>query len=105
MAAHGWFKIMKVVDKHFALMPWKQDDADKPIIRKAQDIPNIMGKFRVYFNRAQVKKEGRVTYHVVYAQHSMVMKDMKEDIEWKLKEIKVNMFKKSLHVESTDQMG
>ena len=96
---------MKEVDKHFALVPWKEDDADKPIIRKVEDIPNTMSKFRVYFNRAQVKKEGGATYPAVYVQHSMKMKEIKEDVEWKLKDIKANIFNKSLQVESTVQMG
>ena len=64
-----------------------------------------MSRFRVYFSRAQVKKEGGPSYPAVYIQHSMTMKEIKEDAEWKLKEINANVFNKSLQVEDTVQMG
>ena len=105
LAAQNWFKVMQEVDKHFALVPWKKSDVDKGVIRKFQDIPKTMSRFRVYFSRAQVKKEGGATYPAVYIQHSMTMKEIKEDAEWKLKEINANVFNKSLQVEETVQMG
>ena len=49
---------MQEVDKHFALIPWKEEDASRPNIKELEKIPTMMSQLRVYLTRAQAKTAG-----------------------------------------------
>ena len=100
-----WYTKMKELDKKFAILPWKAEDSDKAPITKLEDIPTTMGKLRNYFSRVHAKVEGGITYTDIYVKHSIPMKELKEDAEWFFKSNGMNIFDKSLQVESIAQMG
>ena len=100
LTVRKWFTKMKELDKRFAMSPWKAVDGDKWPITKVDDIPMPMGKLRLYFSRVQANVKGGTTYTDIYVKHSIPMKEMKEDAEWFFKSNKMNIFDKSLQVES-----
>lgn len=44
--------MMKQIDKYFALVLWKKDGSNKPLLKEMGKIPDMMSQFRVYSSRA-----------------------------------------------------
>jgi len=96
---------MKESDSRFSLVPWKVAEAAKPLIRLEKNIPNIMTKMRMYFSRIHAKSDGGKVYTDVFFQHSVPIGDLREDVEWVLKEKGMGMYDKELQVESVERKG
>ena len=103
--AQQWFKKMKESDSRFTLVPWKVEDASKPMIRLEKNIPNLMTKIRMYFSRVQAKSDGGKVYTDVFVQHSIPIADLRGDAEWFLREKGMGMYDKDLQVESVERKG
>ena len=103
--AQQWFKKMKDIDSKFTLIPWKGEDASKPLIRQEKKIPNLMSKMRVYLSRVQARSDGGKAYTDVFVQHTVPIHELKSDAEWFLQENGMGMFDKDLQVESVERKG
>ena len=87
------------------MIPWKESDKDKFLIKTKEDIPNMMSKMRIYFSQARVKSDGGIVNSDCYVQHSVPIIDLKEDAEWFLKQNKMGVYNKQLQVEAIEQKG
>ena len=106
LATKEWFKKMKEEDPNFRVLPWKGADSKKlPPIKKFEEIPNSVGKYRSYFNRAQIKPKGGPTHMDVFIQHSVPMQELIENVDWFLQSRKARIFNKTIQAESISQMG
>ena len=103
--AQQWFKKMKESDSRFTLVPWKVEDASKPLIRLEKNIPTLMTKIRMYLSRVQAKSDGGKVYTDVFVQHSLPIADLRGDAEWFLREKGMGMYDKDLQVESVERKG
>ena len=105
IAAKEWFKKMVDYDSTFRVLPWKDSNKTLPTLRKIEDIPTSIGKFRTYFHRAQVRTQGGQTNIDVKITYAMDMKEIWDGIDWFFKQKGIRMFHKSIQAESIDQMG
>ena len=96
---------MKESDSRFSLVPWKVEDAAKPLIWLKKNIPNLMTKMRIYISRIQAKYHGGKVYTDVFVQYSVPFGDLRGDAEWFLKEKGMRMYEKELQVDSVERKG
>ena len=65
-----------------SMMPWYNSDMVEATIRKSSDIPLSQFLFKKYFQRANLKEEGRKVYTDVYLLYMKTMEEIREDLSW-----------------------
>jgi hypothetical protein len=86
--------------------PWRANEKDAPPpIFRAADIPSKMGALKKYFPRANPIRNGGHVYVPVLIGHTVPLPEIKENIEWWLKEWTHGMWLRPLQCEDTTVLG
>jgi hypothetical protein len=87
------------------IYPWQQEDEAKPVILLSSEIPGHVSAFKAYFHRAHERVNGGNMQVSVYLGHTTPFAELREDIDWWLRDNKFGWYHKALQVEKTKVLG